>query len=176
LIADLQPLVGKVFATKVGAEPVSEVGIRRYVEAHELNTPLFHDRAAARSCGHDDIVAPWSMLLTMAMGPYWSPGDPPITPGMWPPFAWDQLAIPGGEMVTSEVELEFFAPLRLGDVVHSLYRIVKVAPKTTKVGVGEFIDLEIDFTNQHGERIAVERCSVYRYVPHEHAREGAKDA
>lgn len=163
---DLQSLVGTVFARKVGAEPVSEVGIRRYVEAHELGSPLFHDREQARAAGHPDIIAPWSMLLTMAMGAYWKPGEPTIAPGMWPPFAWGELALPGGEMVTSDVELEFFDALQLGDIVHSAYRIVRFTPKTTRVGSGDFIDLEIDFTNQHGRRIAVERCTVFRYMPH----------
>lgn len=172
MIADVQSLVGSVFARKVGAEPVSEVGIRRYVEAHELASPLFHDAEAARAAGHDDIIAPWSMLLTMAMGAYWKPGDPTIEPGMWPPFAWAELALPGGEMVTSDVELEYFEPLRLGDIIHSAYRIVRVTPKATKVGSGDFIDLEIDFTNQHGSKIAVERCTVFRYMPHGHG-EGA---
>lgn len=165
---DLHRFVGSVFARKVGAEPVSEVGIRRYAEAHELDSPLFHDRDVARSAGHSDIIAPWSMLLTMAMGAYWKPGDPTIKPGMWPPFAWSDLALPGGDMVTSDVELEFFEPLQLGDVIHSEYRIVRITPKTTKVGSGEFIELEIDFANQHGKRIAIERCTVYRYMPNSH--------
>ncbi|TKT74524.1 MaoC family dehydratase N-terminal domain-containing protein [Aquamicrobium sp. LC103] len=173
MIVDLQPLVGAVFARKVGAEPVSEVGIRRYVEAHELESPLFHDRAQAREAGHNDIIAPWSMLLTMAMGAYWKPGDPTIEPGMWPPFAWGELSLPGGEMVTSEVGLEFFEPLQLGDIIHSEYRIARVTPKNTKVGSGDFIDFEINFTNQHGKTIAVERCTVYRYMPHGHGEDVA---
>ena len=162
---DAQDLVGKVIARKIGAEPVSVVGIRRYLEAHEIDCPIFHDREAAQNEGYDDIIAPWSMLLTMAMSAYWTPGDPPRTEPMLPPFAWDAVALPGGEMMTNSVEVEYFAPLNLGDVVHSEYKVVKVTPKRTRVGEGEFIDFEVTFRNQHGVLLAVERTSVYRYIP-----------
>jgi hypothetical protein len=162
---DVYAAVGTVIARKVGAEPVSLVGIRRYLEAHEIDTAIFHDREAARAAGYDDVIAPWSMLLTMAMSPYWSPGDPPRTETMLPPFAWGAVALPGGEMMTNSVEIEHFAPLNLGDIVHSEYKIVKVTPKRTRVGDGDFVDFEVTFRNQHGVLLAIERTSVYRYIP-----------
>lgn len=166
MMLDVHAAIGTVVARKVGAEPVSEVGIRRYVEAHEIDCPLFHDREAARAAGYDDIIAPWSMMLTMAMSAYWSPGDPPMKPNVLPPFAWDAVALEGGEMMTNKVELEYFSPLSLGDIVHSEYKITKVTPKRTSVGVGDFVDFEVSFRNQHGKLLAIERTSVYRYIPH----------
>lgn len=163
---DVNAAVGTVVARRVGAESVSEVGIRRYLEAHEFDCPIFYDRDAARAAGYDDVIAPYSMLLSMAMSAYWKPGDPPMPRNMWPPFAWDSVALPGGEMMTNNVELEYFAPLNLGDVVHSEYKITKVTPKRTKVGVGDFVDFEVTFRNQHGKLLAIERTSVYRYMPH----------
>lgn len=157
--------VNQVVAVRTGAEPVSEVGIRRYVEAHELTCPLYFDRAAARTAGYEDIIAPWSMLLTMAMSAYWKPGDPPLKPGALPPFAWDAVDLPGDEMMSTNIEVEYFAPLNLGDVVTTVYRVTNITPKRTRVGDGHFIDFELTFTNQHGTKLAIEHTTVYRYSP-----------
>lgn len=67
--------------------------------------------------------------------------------------------------MTNRVEVEHFAPLHLGDVVHSEYKITAVTPKRTRVGDGEFIDFEVTFTNQHGTLLAIERTAVFRYQP-----------
>lgn len=157
--------IGGVFATSRGAEPVSEVGIRRYVEAHELDCPAYVDEAAARAAGWPGVIAPWSMLLTMAMPPYWSPGQPPLDGPVLPPFAWCDLSRPGTEMVTTAVDLRFVRPLLVGDVVETTYRVTRCVDKRTRLGDGTFFQFEVDFHNQRGEQVARETTSIYRYVP-----------
>lgn len=163
---DFSHYVGKVVARTVGAEPVTEMAIRRYVEAHELTCPIYHDPEQGRAAGHDGIIAPWSMLLTFSMPAYWKPGDPTLKPGVIPPFAWDSVKLPGSEMVTYSVEVTYHAALKLGDVVHSAYRVGSIVPKKTRVGDGHFIEFLIAFTNQRGTLLAEERTSIYRYDPH----------
>jgi acyl dehydratase len=158
---------GAPLASQVGAEPVSAAGIRRFAEAYAMDCPLYWDDAAARAAGLPGRIAPWSMAMTMAMPAYWQPGDPPLADGFIPPFAWDCVDLPGAEMMSTRVELVFERPLRLGDLLRSDYRVVRVTPKRTSVGDGHFIDFEVSLTDQQGDLVAVERSSVYRYDPHD---------
>jgi hypothetical protein len=155
-----------VVATTLGAEPISRSAIRRYVEAHEMACPLYSDPDVAREHGYGDVIAPWSMLLTAAMPSYWEPGQAPLLPGALPPFMWTKLGLPGSEMVTASVDLEFLEPLRLGDHIETTYKIVRTTPKSTKVGNGLFIDFELEFRRQDGALVALERTSIYSYTPH----------
>ncbi len=155
----------RVVAKTVGAEEISATAIRRYVEAHEMLWPLYSDPEVARSYGHETVIAPPSMLLTAAMPAYWEPGDHPLEPGVLPPFMWAELDLPGTEMVTSSVDLEFLEPLRIGDRITTTYRILRTTPKKTSVGDGFFIDFELEFARQDGTVVAVERTSIYRYTP-----------
>ncbi|MFC0531188.1 FAS1-like dehydratase domain-containing protein [Phytohabitans kaempferiae] len=156
---------GEVVAKTVGAEEISYSAVRRYVEAHEMEWPLYSDADAARAHGHDTVIAPWSMLLTAAMPAYWAPGEEPLKPGTLPPFMWTKLDLPGSEMVTTSVDLEFLEPLRIGDRIETTYRIVRETPKTTRVGEGVYVDFELEFRRQDGTVVAVERTSIYSYTP-----------
>jgi acyl dehydratase len=155
-----------VVGRTVGAEEVSASAIRRYVEAHEMTSPLYSDAELARSLGYDGIIAPWSMLLTAAMPAYWEPGQPPLKPGVLPPFMWSSLDLPGTEMVTASVDLEFAVPLCIGDRITATYKVLRTTPKKTSVGEGFFIDFELEFHRQDGTLVAVERTSIYRYTPY----------
>ncbi|WP_432843255.1 FAS1-like dehydratase domain-containing protein [Dactylosporangium sp. CA-092794] len=156
---------GEIVAKTLGAEEISASAIRRYVEAHEMRWPLYSDAGAARAHGHDAVIAPWSMLLTAAMPAYWEPGQEPLEPGVLPPFMWTKLGLPGSEMVTTAVDLEFLEPLRIGDRIETTYRIVRTTPKATRVGEGVFVDFELEFRRQDGTLVAVERTSIYSYSP-----------
>ena len=154
-------------ASQVAAEPVAEVSVRRFVEAFELDCLAFRDDAAARAAGHDRRIAPWSMAMIAAMPAYWNPGDPPLGDGFSPPYAWDCVDLPGSEMMSTKIELAFGRPLRIGDLLHSQYQVVRVIPKRTRVGAGNFIDFEVRLTDQSGGLVAVERSTVFRYTPAE---------
>jgi N-terminal half of MaoC dehydratase len=154
-------------ASHLAAEPVADVSIRRFVEAFELDCRVFADDDAARAVGHERHIAPWSMAMIAAMPAYWTPGDPPLTDGFSPPYAWDCIDLPGTQMMSTRVELAFFRPLRTGDLLQSDYRVVKVSPKRTRVGTGNFIDFEVRLIDQSGDPVAIERSTVFRYTPAE---------
>jgi 3-methylfumaryl-CoA hydratase len=157
---------GKPLASQVGAEPISDAGIRRFAEAYEMDCSVYWDDGAARSAGLPGRVAPWSMAMTAAMPQYWKPGDPPLAEGFVPPFAWDCVDVPGTQMMSTRVELVFERPLQAGDLLRSDYRVTRVTPKRTSVGDGYFVDFEVSLTDQRGQLVATERSSVYRYDPH----------
>jgi len=154
-----------VVARTVGAEEISTAAIRRYVEAHEMTSPLHSDEAAARAEGYESLIAPWSMLLTAAMPAYWEPGGEPLRPGFLPPYMWTRLGLPGSEMVTASVDIEFLEPLRVGDRITTTYTIVRTTPKATRVGDGRYVDFALEFHRQDGRLVAVERTSIYCYTP-----------
>jgi N-terminal half of MaoC dehydratase len=154
-------------ASHMAAEPIADVSVRRFVEAFELDSQIFTDDDDARAVGHDRRIAPWSMAMIAAMPAYWTPGDPPLADGFSPPYAWDCVDLPGTEMMSTRVELAFCRPLRTGDLLRSDYRVVKVTPKRTRVGTGNFIDFEVQLIDQPGDLVAIERSTVFRYTPAE---------
>jgi N-terminal half of MaoC dehydratase len=157
--------LGTVIFRTLGAEEVSAAAIRRYVEAHEMTCPLYSDDTVATEHGYGSVIAPWSMLLSAAMPAYWEPGQPTLPPDFLPPYAWTRLGLPGTEMMTASVDLEFLEPLQIGDRIETTYKIVAWTPKATRVGVGVFVDFELDFRRQDGTLVAVERTSIYTYTP-----------
>lgn len=59
-------------------------------------------------------------------------------------------------------ECIFLAPIRPGDTITGVDRIAQVYEKTGRSGNMIFVVRESEFTNQHGEKVAVVRQSLIR--------------
>ena len=59
-------------------------------------------------------------------------------------------------------ECQFLAPIRPGDTITGVDRIAQVYEKTGRSGSMIFVVRESEFTNQHGEKVAVVRQSLIR--------------
>ena len=158
-----------------GADSVERGSIRRYLEPLEFDCPLHHDDEIACRHGHGTIVPPVTSLMMFAAPAIWSPGDPPVfdqperdaqprgttgrpaDTGLEPPYS--------GYFAT-DLELEFAAPVRLGDRLGRRgRRLTGCTPKETSVGRGAFVSWETDIVNQDELTVAVSRYTLFLYTP-----------
>ncbi len=125
---------------------IEKGAIERFAEAVGDSNHLWNDEAKARKGRYGGIVASPTFLRSV-------PDDrPDLT--FETPFS---LLIDGGS------EWEFFEPVRPGDRITAVARIVDVTERTGRVGLMLFMVAETSFTNQLGELVATRRSTSIRY-------------
>ena len=156
-----------------GVDAVEASNVRRRLEVLEFGCPLHYDTKAAREAGYKDAFAPYTMLQTFSGSANWQPGRPTLWLSNQPNFTMraqveqGEIPQPGTHGFATDLEIEYFQPLYLGDRVSVRdRRLVDVNEKRTAVGDGAFITMESRFHNQRDELVGVARTSRYVYVPH----------
>lgn len=157
-----------------GADAIEPGTLRRWLEPLEFDAPVHRDREAARAAGHDDVIAPYTSLLTFALPATWTPGAPVFTDASrdaqptYSPITTPELpgAPPTTGFFATDLEFEFVRPPRLGDRVGTRgLRLVACEPKQTKVGRGAFLTWETEVVDGDEQVIARQRVSAYAYNP-----------
>jgi acyl dehydratase len=167
---EAQTYVGKIIGTKIGADKVEEGTIRRRLETIEFDCPLHYDDEAAKKAGYKGIIAPSTMVLTYVTPAYWKPGDPhtkPDDPLKAIALSLADVPAEGKRTFASDVELEFFAPMYIGDRISCEDKLLNLIHKEIRVGKGAFMVQESTYKNQRGELVAIMRMSMFRYDPPE---------
>jgi 3-methylfumaryl-CoA hydratase len=152
----------------VGADEVTLSDIRRKLEVYCFACPLHYDEAAAQAHGYRSIVAPVTMTPLWAMQPYWSPGESsPFAPGVREKNGTGRTDIPTpyARGFNASSERDFFEPVYPGDRLHGTWKLIDVAPKTTRLGEGVFLTTEARMHNQSGGLAAIHRNTAFRYDP-----------
>ena len=184
---DLVASIGQDFSgglTLTGADPVERSMIRLFCEPIEMDCPLHHDDEVAKQHGYRGIIAPVSMInQTLTTPPIWQPGQPP----RWNSTDADSRDYPSAAGIytvplpkppttasfATDIEIEYFAPVYLGDVLTKKGRkLVSVNVQQTSVGFGAFMVFESEIHNQKGELVATQRNGQYSYNPHPEEKEG----
>lgn len=152
-----------------GADAVEKGTIRRWLETKEFDCPLHFDEATAKDAGYEGVVAPGVMAITYGIPAYWQPGDPHSETGYEPkqipmPVVFDVPA-PCPRAFATSMELEFFAPMCLGDQLTCTSKLVNIKHKPLSVGEGAFLKQEDTYTNQKGEVVAISYIDIFRFVP-----------
>lgn len=165
--------IGRALSVYEGCDAVEAGAIRSRLEVLEFGCPLHYDEKIAKEAGYEGVFAPYTMLQTYSSPANWRPGHPTTWQSNHPNFAIEnkirhgEIPSPGTHSFATDVEIEYFKPLYLGDRVSMLERrLVNVNPKHTRVGDGAFLTWESRFCNQRGEIVAAGRRSSYVYVPH----------
>ena len=166
---EAESFLGKVIGEDVGVDAVELGSIRRWLEPKEFDCALHSDADAARAAGYRDIVAPSTMVFSYGLPAYWSPGDPHAAMGDEPrqipiPVIFDVPA-PCTLSFASNIDMEFFAPMYLGDTIKRTCRLVEIKHKELRVGKGAFMTQEDTYTNQDGEKVAAVLLTIFRFVP-----------
>jgi len=167
---EAEALVGKRIGSQIGADKVEEGTIRRRLETIEFDCPLHYDDEVAKKAGYKGIIAPSTMVLTYAMPAYWKPGDPhtkPDDPLKVPALSIANVPAPGTRTFATDVEIEFFEPMYIGDSISCEDKLLELNYKELRVGKGAFMIQESTYKNQRGEVVAVMRLWVFRYNPPE---------
>jgi hypothetical protein len=118
--------------------PIDELFIRHWCETLEDGNPLYLDEDFARSRGLKGLMLPPSAIYSAAALPFRWPWPPP---GGARPLLHFQLKeildLPVG--IATDIEVEFFLPVQIGDRIAMGSRLVSVSPwKKTRLGEGRF--------------------------------------
>ena len=168
---ETESYLGKVIGEVVGADAVELGSIRRWMEPKEFDCDLHTSADAAREAGYRDVIAPSTMVFSYGLAPYWQPGDPHARPGDEPrqvpiPVIFDVPA-PCTLSFASNIDVEFFEPMVVGDHITRRSRLVDIQHKELRVGKGAFLKQEDTYQNQRNEKVALVELTIFRFVPPE---------
>jgi len=130
-------------------EEISASDVRRYVEATGDRNPLWMDDDFARSVGYKRRrVPPIFILQLFRRAPEWEMGEQ---------MEWSRLPLPPEYTNTRNAghEVEFIAPVYVGDTLSFQYRLVDVYARQTRTYQAPviFIKQECEYRNQDGELV-----------------------
>jgi len=126
--------------------PVEWGKVREFARSIRDSSPLYFDpEVAKKECG--GIPVPVTFLQTAA---FWQSADSS------PTFSFDIRRILHGEQ-----EFEFFKPIFVGDTLTGVARVADIYEKAGgRGGSMTFMVMEIDYTNQKGEKVAIARSTL----------------
>lgn len=165
---DTQSFLGSQLRSYSGADPIDQAGIRRRLEVLEWDCPLHYDHGLAQEVGHPSPPSPVTMLKTWAMPAYWCPGDPRFASAgkaVLPTYSYLDIPAPGCGIFATNIKTTYHADLYEGDTVTARPCLKSITRKTTSVGEGAFLVIETEYVNQHGDVVAVEEFTVFRFQP-----------
>jgi acyl dehydratase len=128
----------------------------------ENGSPLFWDQKAA-----DEItggwIAPPSMLSAWFRPHHWAPARSGASQPLQVHFDLKQaLALP--EAVMTDNTIVFREPVRPGDRLKTWQVLRSVSPeKRTKLGLGRFWVIDVEYVNQRGEAVGTESYTGFGY-------------
>jgi acyl dehydratase len=136
-------LIGREYSESAPYE-VGREKIRDFATSIGDFNPLYHDEAAAKAAGYDDIIAPPTFLTTLGFkfGPQ-VVGDP-------------ELGLNYAMVVHGEQEFELIRPVKPGDVLVGKPKIVDISAR----GKNEFMTYEASIETTSGEKVAVARSII----------------
>jgi hypothetical protein len=129
----------------------------------------------ARAHGFENVTAPYTATLMLAIPPVWSPGKPTIfdddSRDAQPARSNErQQGLPIGPRTkgffATDIEMDFVRPVIAGERVGRRgRRLLECTPKETSVGRGAFLTWESELVSDRGDVVAVFRTGLYAYEP-----------
>lgn len=156
-------LVGQEQYHEVGEFPVEQGYVWTSCASVENGNPLFWDAEVA-GVVTGGPVAPPTMVSVWFRPHHWAPGRSEQALPLQVHFDLKELfGLP--EAVMTDNTIEFHSPVRVGDVLrtHQVLRSVS-EEKTTKLGTGRFWVIDVVYSNQESELVAVESYTGFGYV------------
>jgi len=135
--------------------PVAESDIRKWaIAVYWPETPprLFWDQEYAQRTKWGGIVAPQE-----------------INPFGWTPIRpMHRLSAmgtgqPGTRILNGGLDIEYFAPLRPGDIITSTSKLVDVYEREGRLGLMKFVVNQTDWKNQRGELVRTSKNTLIFY-------------
>lgn len=159
-----------------GADEVEKGAVRRFLEPLEFDSALHYDKEVAIKHGYDDIIAPYSSLLTWTLPPHWRPGTKTFTsegrnaqPDQNPlaDIETGDIAPETTGFFATDIEIDYIRPIVVGDRLTRIGEVLlSCVPKETQVGRGAFMIWESEVYNQLDDLIAKVRIGTYSYNAH----------
>jgi acyl dehydratase len=128
----------------------------------ENGNPLFWDDEVAREVTGGPIAPPTTLSVWFRPH-HWRPGKHQLRMPYQIHFDL-KAALDLPEAIMTDNEFVFGVPVRPGDKLYSKQSLASVSPlKKTKLGTGRFWAIEVEYSNQRGERVAWESITGYGY-------------
>jgi len=140
--------------SKIGVEWEPEVYevekgmLRRFVQAIDDPNPLWRNEEYASKSRYGGIVAPPTFVLTI--------GFERIEQQIF-------ASIPTGSILHGETALEYYQPIRPGDVITATTKITNIRERQGEKGQTVFMTFEITYINQRQELVARCRQMIVSY-------------
>jgi acyl dehydratase len=159
---DVRALIGKLQYEEEGEFPVERGYFWTSAASVENGNPLYWDDAVAEEVTGGP-VAPPSLLSAWFRPHHWAPGRTEEALPLQVHFDMKaRFELP--EAIMSDLTTTFYEPVRPGDRITSAQRLVSLSEeKTTKLGTGRFWVIDVEYRNQHGELVGVERWTGFGY-------------
>ena len=124
--------------------------------------PLFWDEKAAQELT-GGFIAPPTMISVWFRPHHWSPGRTEEAVPLQLHFDLKKrLELP--EAVMTDNTITFYEPVRVGDRLKTYQVLRSVSDeKQTKLGLGRFWVLDVEYENQKGEKVATESYTGLGY-------------
>ena len=119
--------------------PIERCRLKFFAKAIGETHPVYTDEAAARDAGYADLPAPPTFLFAAEL-------DSGAMFGLL-----DRLGVPHEKVLHGEESFEYLGPVVAGDTVTVSSRIKDIYDK--KGGALEFIEIESQAVNQHGDPV-----------------------
>ena len=139
---ELRNLIGKEVGRRV--TEIEKGAIRKFAQAIDDPNPLWQEEAYAKDSKWGSIIAPPTFIS-------YCKTDMP------------EINFPLKRMLHGEDEIEYYNPIRAGDTISSVCKVVDIYEKQGKKGPMIFTVLETSHTNQKAELVAKNRISIISF-------------
>lgn len=162
LPAEIQAWIGQKRYELQGEFDVERGYVYTSCASVENGNPLFWDEKAAQELT-GGFVAPPTMLSVWFRPHYWAPGRTQQALPLQVHFDLkEKLGLP--EAVMTDNTVVFREPVRPRDRLRTWQVLRSVSPpKRTKLGLGRFWVIDVEYVNQHGESVGTESYTGFGY-------------
>ena len=155
-------MIGTRSGRRYAEGPVNPAMIKYFCCAVEDGNPSYWDEEfATKQWGA--IIAPPAMLVHWLLPAPWHPGE--RSGGELTPLVLrTQVPLPGDTIINVGVDYQYLRPVRVGDRLSMVEELTGVSElKTTRLGVGHFVDTRTTYYNQHDDVVGIENNTLYRF-------------
>lgn len=162
LTAEVQSWIGQVKYEEDGEFPVEMGYVWTSCSSVENGNPLYWDADTANRLAGGPIAPP-SMISAWFRPHHWAPGRTKQALPLQVHFDLKEaLGLPEAAMTDNTIE--FGVPVRMGDRLKTRQILKSISPmKQTKLGIGRFWVIEVEYLNQHDELVGKESYTGYGY-------------
>ena len=159
---DVNGWIGKKLYEQWGEFDVERGYVYTTCASVQNGNPLFWDEKAAQELT-GGFIAPPTMISVWFRPHHWSPGRTEEAVPLQLHFDLKKrLGLP--EAVMTDNTITFYDPVRVGDRLKTYQVLRSVSDeKQTKLGLGRFWVLDVEYENQKGEKVATESYTGFGY-------------
>ena len=157
---DALRMVGVRTEPRFAGTAVSAARIQHFASmVQDGNRSYWDEEFAARGVGRPRRAA--RAVDGLVIPPPWLPTETPRVASIA-----IRVPLPGTTFINASNEVEFLTPILEGDRLNVVEEVVSVSPeKTTRLGVGHFVETCDSFHRDDGALVATNRNTLFRFTP-----------